>query len=92
MATIHTPYQHTPAMLCYQTIPVTQFAQNCSILWCSETKHAAIIDPGGDLETLTKAVTERNLELQAIWLTHAHIDHAGGVAELAAKLNLKQRN
>ena len=47
-----------------------------------ETNKAAIIDPGGDLNKLKKAVADRNLELQAIWLTHAHIDHAGGVAEL----------
>ena len=75
-------------MLEYLTIPVTQFAQNCSIVWCTETNKAAIIDPGGDLEKLTKAISERNLQLEAIWLTHAHIDHAGGVAELAEKLKL----
>lgn len=75
-------------MLQYQTIPVTPFAQNCSIVWCSETRKAAIIDPGGDLDRLTNAVKQKGLELQAIWLTHAHIDHAGGVAELAESLNL----
>ena len=39
-------------MLHYQTIPVTAFAQNCSIVWCGETQDAAVIDPGGDLDRI----------------------------------------
>ena len=75
-------------MLKYRTIPVTPFAQNCSLVWCSETKKAAVIDPGGDLGKLLKAIEEENITLEQIWLTHAHIDHAGGTAELAAQFNL----
>ncbi|MDH4395232.1 MAG: MBL fold metallo-hydrolase [Limnobacter sp.] len=75
-------------MLQYLTIPVTQFAQNCSIVWCDETRKAAVIDPGGDLDKLLAAVKAENLELEQIWLTHAHIDHAGGTAELASRLGL----
>ena len=75
-------------MLQYQTIPVTPFAQNCSIVWCDETRKAAIIDPGGDLDRLLKAVDSLGVSLEQIWLTHAHIDHAGGTADLAARLNL----
>lgn len=75
-------------MLRYQTIPVTPFQQNCSIVWCDETLQAAVIDPGGDLELLLAEVKQRQLTLTQIWLTHAHIDHAGGAAELAARLNL----
>lgn len=75
-------------MLQYQTIPVTPFAQNCSIVWCDETRKAAIIDPGGDLERLLKGVESLRVSLEQIWLTHAHIDHAGGTAELAAQLKL----
>ena len=75
-------------MLQYLTVPVTAFAQNCSIVWCDETMDAAIIDPGGDLDRLLAAVKRLDLNLQAIWLTHAHIDHAGGTAELAERLNL----
>ena len=33
----------------YQIIPVTPFEQNCSLLWCDETKQAAVVDPGGDI-------------------------------------------
>ncbi len=75
-------------MLKYRTIPVTPFAQNCSLVWCSETNKAAVIDPGGDLHKLLKAVEEEKITLEQIWLTHAHIDHAGGTAELAERLNL----
>ena len=75
-------------MLRYLTIPVTPFQQNCSIVWCSETLHAAVIDPGGDLDSVQAEVRGHGLTLTQIWLTHAHIDHAGGTAELAAKLHL----
>ena len=75
-------------MLHYQTIPVTAFQQNCSLVWCDETQQAAVIDPGGDLEVLLAEVKRRALTLTQIWLTHAHIDHAGGTAELADTLQL----
>ena len=75
-------------MLHYQTVPVTPFQQNCSIVWCDQAKIAAIIDPGGDLDRLLAAVAKTGAVLEQIWLTHAHIDHAGGTAELAEKLKL----
>lgn len=70
-------------MLEYLTIPVTAFQQNCSLVWCSESRDAAVIDPGGDLPRILAAVERLGLNLRAIWLTHAHIDHAGGAGELA---------
>lgn len=75
-------------MLKYLTIPVTAFAQNCSIVWCDQSLQAAVIDPGGDLERLLAEVKRLGLELTQIWLTHAHIDHAGGTGELARRLGL----
>jgi hydroxyacylglutathione hydrolase len=75
-------------MLHYQTIPVTAFMQNCSLVWCDETMQAAVIDPGGDLDVLLAEVKTLGLTLTQIWLTHGHIDHAGGTAELANKLSL----
>lgn len=75
-------------MLRYRTIPVTAFAQNCSIVWCDQTLEAAVIDPGGEIERLLATVAELGLQLRAIWLTHAHIDHAGAVGELAERLQL----
>lgn len=75
-------------MLHYRTLPVTAFQQNSSIVWCDETMDAAVIDPGGDLDALVAEVQRQGLQLKAIWLTHAHIDHAGGTGELAERLSL----
>ena len=75
-------------MLHYTTIPVTAFQQNCSLVWCDETLQAAVIDPGGDLDLILAEVKQRGLTLTQIWQTHAHIDHAGGTAELAKKLSI----
>ena len=75
-------------MLSYLTVPVTAFQQNCSLIWDDQTRQAAVIDPGGDLNELLAQVERLNLKLEQIWLTHAHIDHAGGTGELASRLNL----
>ncbi|MBT9594651.1 MAG: MBL fold metallo-hydrolase [Vitreoscilla sp.] len=75
-------------MLRYHTIPVTPFQQNCSLVWCDRTNQAALIDPGGEVERLKAEVARRGLTLVALWLTHAHIDHAGGTGTLARELGL----
>ena len=75
-------------MFRYLTVPVTAFAQNCSLVWCDQTLQAAVIDPGGDLDVLLGEVKRLGLKLEQIWLTHAHIDHAGGTGELAQRLSL----
>ena len=75
-------------MLRYLTIPVTPFQQNCSLVWCDQTLQAAVIDPGGDLDRILAEVKRLGLKLEQIWLTHAHIDHAGGTAELSQRLHL----
>jgi len=64
-------------------VPVTGFQQNCSIVQCTETKDVAVIDPGGDLDVILQALDEVGGDLKEIWVTHAHIDHAGAVAVLA---------
>jgi len=75
-------------MFRYRTVPVTPFEQNCSIVWCDQTLQGAVIDPGGDLPRLLAEVQRLGVTLQAIWLTHAHIDHAGGTGQLARELGL----
>lgn len=67
------------------TLPVTPFAQNCSLVWCSQSRKAALVDPGGETERLLAAVAERDLELESILLTHGHLDHVGATGELKAK-------
>ncbi|MDR2838834.1 MAG: MBL fold metallo-hydrolase [Azonexus sp.] len=68
----------------YKIVPVTPFEQNCTIFWCETTREAAVIDPGGDLDRVYAALAADNLTLALILVTHGHIDHAGGVAALAA--------
>jgi hydroxyacylglutathione hydrolase len=75
-------------MLRYQTLPVTPFQQNCSIVWCDETMEGAVIDPGGELPRLRAAAQRLGVALRQILQTHAHIDHAGGTAALARELGL----
>jgi len=64
-------------------LAVTAFQQNCSLLVCEETGKAAIVDPGGDIDRILSAVEKSGASVEKILLTHAHIDHCGGTAELA---------
>lgn len=76
-------------MLKHIVIPVTAFDQNCTILWCDATMKAAAVDPGGDIARVRKALADRDLTLERILVTHGHVDHAGGAAELAAAENVQ---
>ena len=67
----------------FEIVPVTPFEQNCSVIWCTKTKLAAVVDPGGDLDKIHHVIQQNDLELDKILITHAHLDHAGGTAEFA---------
>jgi glyoxylase-like metal-dependent hydrolase (beta-lactamase superfamily II) len=70
-------------------VPVTPFQQNCTLLWDSGSMVGAVIDPGGDLDEIQKAIGELGIKVEKILLTHGHIDHAGGADELRATLGVK---
>ncbi|MGL5948716.1 MAG: MBL fold metallo-hydrolase [Aeromonas sp.] len=72
-------------MLQFEIIPVTAFAQNCSLIWCDATLQAALVDPGGEADKLLAAVAARGLTLSRVILTHGHLDHVGSAAELRQK-------
>ena len=72
----------------FRIIPVTPFQQNCSLLWCDQTLKGAVVDPGGDLEAIESAAARFGVEVEKILLTHGHIDHAGGTAELKRRLEV----
>src|SRR5438045_3934817 len=65
-------------------VPVTPLQQNCTIVWCARTRKAAVIDPGGEVPRLLQILKEQDLTLEKIWITHGHLDHAGGTAALKA--------
>ena len=67
----------------YEIIPVTPFAQNCTLFWCDQTAEAVLIDPGGDVAKVSFAIKQTGVKLQKILLTHGHIDHVGAAARLS---------
>jgi hydroxyacylglutathione hydrolase len=67
-------------------VPVTPFQQNCTLLWDPATMKGAVVDPGGDLDRIEAAIAEVGMQPEKILLTHGHIDHAGGAAELRERL------
>lgn len=71
-------------MLKYGCVPVTEYQQNCTLLYDDQTKQAVVVDPGGDVDRIAAAVSDLGLTVKSIWLTHGHLDHAGG-AEHAKK-------
>ena len=56
-------------------VPVTPYQQNCSIIKCTQTGKAAIVDPGGDVERIVETVAKMGGDVEKIILTHAHVDH-----------------
>ena len=71
-----------------EVVKVTPFQQNCSLIWCDQTRTAAVIDPGGDLDKIQRVIESHDLNVQQILLTHGHLDHAGGASSLSELLNV----
>ena len=69
-------------------IPVTPFQQNCSLVFDDAAKIGAVVDPGGDVPVILDAVRQAGVKVEKILLTHGHIDHAGGAAELKEALGV----
>jgi hydroxyacylglutathione hydrolase len=69
-------------------VPVTPFQQNCSLVWNDDTRIGAVVDPGGDVDIILKAIGQEKVTVEKILLTHGHIDHAGGATELRDKLKV----
>ena len=70
-------------MLKIATIPTTAFAQNTRIIADEDKQIAVVSDPGGNAAELYKILSNHELTLKTIILTHGHLDHVGGAAELA---------
>lgn len=70
-------------------VPVTPFRQNCAILWDADSGEAAVVDPGGDVDRILAALDRHGVAPERILLTHGHLDHAGGAAELRDRLRAR---
>jgi len=73
-------------------IPVTPLQQNSCVIWKESSKIAAVTDPGGDLSLIENFITEQGLTLSKVFITHGHLDHAGGAFELAQNTILKLKD
>jgi glyoxylase-like metal-dependent hydrolase (beta-lactamase superfamily II) len=69
-------------------VPVTPFQQNCTLLFDEETKNGVVVDPSGDVPAILEVISQNGLTIKEIWLTHGHIDHAGGADELREALGI----
>ena len=69
-------------------VPVTPFQQNCTILFDTDTKQGVVIDPGGDVDVILEAIRSNGFDIGQIWITHGHLDHAGGAMELKEALGV----
>ena len=69
-------------------IPVTPFQQNCTMLFDDTTKAGVIVDPGGDVDQILEAVKANGVKVETIWITHGHLDHAGGAMDLKDALGV----
>lgn len=79
----------SPSPLKAAIIPVTDFQQNCTLIWDQASKVGAVVDPGGDLDRIERAIKDAGITVEKILLTHGHIDHAGGADELRERLGVK---
>jgi hydroxyacylglutathione hydrolase len=83
---LETPEREHHMPLSIAIIPVTPFEQNCTLLFDSETKVGAIVDPGGDVDSILAGIKETGAKIERIVITHGHVDHVGGAMELKEKL------
>lgn len=72
-----------------QVVPVTPLQQNAMIFWSTATRNAILLDPGGDVDRLMEELEKLEVNVKEIWLTHGHIDHAGGAAEARRRLGVE---
>ena len=72
----------------YRIIPVTPLQQNCTLLWCEETRQGVLSDPGGESRRILAVIEQHDVQVERILLTHGHFDHVGAAAEIAGTLKI----
>lgn len=69
-------------------ITVGAFQENCYLVEDPKTNAVAIVDPGSEPERIVEAVEQSGGRVEAIWITHAHVDHIGAIAPLKRKYDV----
>ncbi|HET7620758.1 MAG TPA: MBL fold metallo-hydrolase [Gemmatimonadaceae bacterium] len=64
------------------TIAVGPLQENTYLVVDEDAQRAVFIDPGAEPERLLRALDATGAKLDAIWLTHSHMDHVGAIAEI----------
>lgn len=72
-----------------QIVPVTPFQQNCCLAFVESTRRGVVVDPGGDVPVIREAIRKAEVTVERILLTHGHLDHAGGAADLRDQIGIE---
>ncbi|MCP4603852.1 MAG: MBL fold metallo-hydrolase [Proteobacteria bacterium] len=72
----------------YEMIVTGPFQENCYLIWDDETLKGVFIDPGDEAKRLVQTAKFLNIEVEGIYNTHCHVDHAGAVAEIKKLLTV----
>ena len=70
------------------TYTVGPFQENCYLVVDEAAARAVLVDPGDEGARLVRAVKQSGATLEAIWLTHAHLDHVGGIAAVKREFDV----
>jgi hydroxyacylglutathione hydrolase len=65
-----------------ETLIVGAFQENCYLVIDEDSNRSVVVDPGGEGPRIVEAIEESGTTLEAIWITHAHVDHVGAIAAI----------
>jgi glyoxylase-like metal-dependent hydrolase (beta-lactamase superfamily II) len=77
-----------PESMIVESLTVGPIQTSIFLVGCAETGEAVVVDGGGDTERILQTAEEHDLQIQAIWQTHAHIDHVAGLPSLKARTDV----
>lgn len=72
-------------LLTVRTLTVGAFQENCYIVTDDRSHHSVVVDPGSEGARIVDAIEKLGTTLEAIWITHAHVDHVGAIASVKNK-------
>src|SRR5690349_15317957 len=79
---------HQRSSVQVHTVTVGPFQENSYLVIDDQARRAAIVDPGGEPQALISEIERSQATLEAIWITHAHVDHVGAIASVKERWNV----